>query len=57
MRERERGEKMQKQRQEIVEQMAKEFPQIREEDKYYMAGYIMRAREEQERREKQKETA
>ncbi len=48
---------MQKQRQEIVEQMAKEFPQIREEDKYYMAGYIMRAREEQERREKQKETA
>ena len=42
---------MQEQQKEILERMAAEFPQMRVEDKYYMAGYIMRANEEQARRQ------
>lgn len=45
---------MQEQQREILERIAAEFKHIRPEDKYYMAGYIMRANEEQERQQAQK---
>lgn len=47
---------MEQQREEIVEKISRAFPSLRETDKSYLAGYIMRSAEEQERR-KERETA
>lgn len=47
---------MEQQREEIVEKISRAFPSLRETEKSYLAGYIMHAAEEQERRE-EKQTA
>lgn len=47
-----RGEKMADKRKEVIEKIAREFPQLQETDKSYMAGYIMKSLEENEKDKK-----